>query len=374
MTDTHRYLNNLTPLRGIAALWVAAYHFEISVVGFFYPPNTMLLSKGYLMVDLFFIMSGFIIRHVYGQRFKTQLKTTDLKRFVIARFARIYPLHFFTLLYMVFDVAMSHEWNLVNDPAAIPTHLLLLQSFGLHKLSTWNRLSWSLSAEWAAYMLFPLLALLFGRKKHLAYYLLPPLIIIAYFALLYWLPPAGIGNADRLILHKLDVTYDYGFLRGIAGFSAGMLLYDLYMDEKIRRWLSKDITAAIFTLITLYCMHKGVNDLLVVLSFTGIVLSYATNDGGLHRLLSTKPMQHIGRVSYSIYLIQAIAMSFFTIGLDLLNINRSPQYFATLSFLPIFLYIIAYLTFLTILSTVTYYGIENPCRNYINRTYIPSPV
>ena len=366
----HVYLNNLTPLRGMAALWVAAYHFEISTIGSSHYDHSLLLGKGYLMVDLFFIMSGFIIRHVYGDSFSRRITIPDFRRFIVARFARIYPLHFFTLTFLIVMAFFTGEWNWVNDPNAIPTNLLLLQSFGVNRLSTWNRVSWSISAEWAAYMIFPLLAFLINRTPRITLPILPFLIILTYIALLYWLPPAGIGNADRLLLHKLDVTYDYGFLRGIAGFLVGMLCYGLYNQFPTRSFFSKDSMGMLCIAATLLLMHKGSNDLFLIPAFSGLTVSFAANAGILHKFCSFKPMQFVGKVSYSIYLIQAIAMLFYTFVLEFSGLTGILPPLSTTSFLPRLLYTITYLVFLVGLSSATYYGVENPCRNYINRNYL----
>ncbi|HLA58321.1 MAG TPA: acyltransferase family protein, partial [Puia sp.] len=73
MQPTHKYLSNLTPLRGIAALWVVVFHFSEIVAKFVSTQYSRLLTKGYLMVDLFFILSGFIMIHVYRKKFQSGL-------------------------------------------------------------------------------------------------------------------------------------------------------------------------------------------------------------------------------------------------------------------------------------------------------------
>jgi peptidoglycan/LPS O-acetylase OafA/YrhL len=160
MKQTHKYLSNLTPLRGIAALWVVVFHFQILVVQFVLPSQTRLLAKGYLMVDLFFIMSGFIICHVYQEGFKDGLAPGVIRRFIVARFARIYPLHFFTLIVLIIAVAVLNRWSRIDDPKAIASNFLLLHSFGINKSFTWNVPSWNISSEWWAYMVFPALTFL----------------------------------------------------------------------------------------------------------------------------------------------------------------------------------------------------------------------
>jgi len=363
----HPYLDNLTPLRGFAALWVAAYHFRMSLPGFARFSITTVLEKGYMMVDLFFIMSGFIIYHVYGSSFSRSPANPVLKKYLIARFARTYPLHFFTLTLLVVMTWVSGQWSLVDDPAAIPTQIFLLQSFGIHKLSTWNRVSWSLSAEWASYIVFPVLSIFLARNRKLASLLLSAIIITIYVALLYWIPPKGIGNAQRLILHQLDVTYDYGFLRGLAGFTLGMLCYELYTNVRSRQFFSSDAVAGVFIVMTFFYMYMGVNDLLLITAFAGLTLCFASNCGYLHKLCSLHSLQLIGKVSYSIYLIQWFIATFFTGFLQLPAFNGILPPLETTSFLVGTLYEIIYLLLLIGFSCLTYYSIETPFRNYINR-------
>src|SRR5258708_40084565 len=116
---------NLTNLRGIAAVWVVLFHFQSLIVQVILPQQTKLVAKGYLMVDLFFIMSGFIICHVYQQSFQAGLTAGSFRRFIVARFARIYPLHLFTLLFLIILIAATKNWNPVNDPKAIPSNIFL---------------------------------------------------------------------------------------------------------------------------------------------------------------------------------------------------------------------------------------------------------
>src|SRR5690242_8734378 len=95
------YISNLTPLRGFAALLVVIYHFEEIIGRFVNASDSMFIRKSYLMVDLFFVMSGFIIFHVYNSNFKKSIDQHLFSKFLVARFARIYPLHFFMLLISV---------------------------------------------------------------------------------------------------------------------------------------------------------------------------------------------------------------------------------------------------------------------------------
>src|SRR5664279_2310567 len=156
-----QFISNLTPIRGIAALFVAIFHFEIVMVLFLPRDVSRFFSKCYLMVDLFFIMSGFIIYHVYGHFFEESIQRASFYKYIRARLARVYPLHIFTLILTIILVTSQHfVWDKLFEINAIPTHVFMLQSFGLHSIYTWNVPAWSISAEFAAYIIFPVFAFL----------------------------------------------------------------------------------------------------------------------------------------------------------------------------------------------------------------------
>jgi peptidoglycan/LPS O-acetylase OafA/YrhL len=365
MQPSHRYLSNLTPLRGIAALWVVVFHFSEIVAKFVSTDKSLLLTKGYLMVDLFFIMSGFIIYHVYQQNFQSGVSARSFRQFIVARFARVYPLHFFTLLILVLLVGATGGWNEVQSKAAIPTNLLLIHSFGIHKIFTWNVPSWSISAEWWAYMLFPLLAIFIYRKKTLSIGVLALSIIVIYLALMFWLPRVNIFDPTAPARQNLDVTFDYGYLRGIAGFTAGMLLYKAYEAGFFKEIFQKDITAVIVMLLSILTMHFGWNDGFNIILFAAIVYVFAFNNGKLHAVCNYRLPQYLGKISYSIYLMQLFPLLAIFMGLKLPGLVYN-KFSATTTFWTGAGYCIVYMMLVIGLASLTYYTIEKPCRKYIN--------
>ncbi|NJN33704.1 MAG: acyltransferase [Saprospiraceae bacterium] len=303
---------NLTPLRGIAALMVAVYHFDSVVANFLNKHHSMLIEKCYLMVDLFFIMSGFIILHVYGTTFTESIAKKDYLKFIGARFARVYPLHFFTLLLSIAVFYGLHKpenpVNPVNNPMAIPTHLLLLHSFGIHKTFTWNVPSWSISAEWWAYMLFPFLALFLAKYNKKAIIILSGISIALYFSIPYLLPRVNPIIPALPVPHDLNVTYDYGYIRGLAGFIAGMITYTLFQRKETAKYLDNDFVSTLLILLTISLFHFGVNDLVIVFVLMLLVLAIALNKKRVSSLLKFRPLQYLGDISYSIYLTHGTAM------------------------------------------------------------------
>ena len=292
MKPQPNYIPNLTPLRGFAALMVVVYHFEELVAMIVRPETSMIIRKGYLMVDLFFVMSGFVMLHVYGSSFGKAISWLAFTRFIKARFARLYPLHLFTLLLPIAFFYGTHQPpSPIENPAAIPTHLLLLQSFGIHNIFTWNVPSWSISAEWWAYMLFPLLAFLLGKNKKLTTFSMVLLAAVLYVSVMYILPRVNPFVPTIPVPHNLDVTYDYGFLRGLAGLMAGMVTYTFYQNKLLLRFFGKDIAGLMCVALTIAALHFGVNDFFYIPVFMLLVLGIAANEGEMHRICMLKPLQ-----------------------------------------------------------------------------------
>src|SRR5690348_79706 len=142
-----RYLPSLTPLRGIAALYVVLFHLtragaDPSVPGFF--------LRGYLGVDLFFILSGFVLAHVYAREFLADRSGRAIGAFLWTRVARLYPVHIFVLGVLV----IGHAARDMPTLTLLGNFLLILVPWPVEPL---NSMAWSLSAEWYAYLLFPVM-------------------------------------------------------------------------------------------------------------------------------------------------------------------------------------------------------------------------
>ena len=364
------YLSNLTPLRGIAALLVAVFHFEMAMGRFVPAKTTMFFEKSYLMVDLFFVMSGFIMLHVYGSSFSRSLEKENVRHFFVARFARTYPLHLFTLLLLVLIVRYLTNWGNppipLEQPRDILPNVFLLQSFGVCHIYNWNIPSWSISAEWGAYLLFPLLALWINRSRTMASVLLSLFVLTAYGCIMYVLPRVNPLSPLTPVPHNLNTTFDYGYLRGIAGFVIGMLIYQLYQWEKLRSFFGSDRTTVVITLLVIAALHFAVNDALVVFLFAALVLNFAINNGTLHRVCNHRIPQYLGNISYSIYLMQIFPQEPFSHGWRLPGVTGSSRGKFNIDFGPGLLYCVIYLVLLVALASITYYLIERPCRRYIN--------
>jgi peptidoglycan/LPS O-acetylase OafA/YrhL len=260
------YLSNLTPLRGIAALLTVIFHVDLFLGGgnvLLKFKDSFLINRMYLMVDFFFVLSGFIMCHVYAKRFITSVSTNEFKRFTIARFARVYPLHLFTLLYCILLYSLfllaggvdTSPISLVsNDFKTIPSHLLLLHSMNVNEWFTWNNASWSISTEWWMYMLFPFLVKPFSKLNAIGRTLVVFACFIGYLAITFWIVPIvteptsiPFVRVDPALL-TINVSYQYGFLRCLFGFVLGMMVYQYYVEEAAKKIFASGYTFLILTL------------------------------------------------------------------------------------------------------------------------------
>lgn len=372
---THKveYLSSLTALRGIAALLVAVFHFEMAVARFVPAAQSMFFEKCYLMVDLFFIMSGFIMLHVYSSEFKNNIQAKSLKNFLVARFARVYPLHLFSLLLLVVIVRWLTDWGnppiLLEQPADILPNIFLLHSFGFTKIYSWNIPSWSISAEWAAYLLFPIIALCMNKKKAITVILLALFIVVAYYSIMYLLPRKNPINPAIPVPHNLNTTFDYGYIRGIAGFITGLLVYLLYELRAFRKAFSSDIVCLLIILAITLSMHFALNDSVTVLLFAMLVLSFTANNGRIAKFCNRKIPQFLGDISYSVYLMQIFLQEPFSHGIYLPGITGIGRGKQNIDFSSGVLYCITYLILLIMISYISYQWVERPSRRFINRIW-----
>jgi peptidoglycan/LPS O-acetylase OafA/YrhL len=364
------YLSNLTPLRGLAAILVAVFHFEMTIGRFVPAGTTMFFEKSYLMVDLFFVLSGFIMLHVYGRAFDGVLQRGQLRHFLVARFARTYPLHLFTLLLLVLMVRYLTNWGnppiVLEQPRDILPNVFLLQSFGVCHIYNWNIPSWSISAEWGAYLLFPFLTLWISRQRKLAPILLAIGVGVAWCCIEYVLPRKNPLNPAIPVPHNLNATFDYGWLRGVAGFSAGMIMYQLYRLSGVDRVIGSDTASVLILLLVAAGLHFAINDALVVVLFAALVLNFALNNGALHRVCNNRVLQYLGDISYSIYLMQIFLQEPFSHGFRLPGVTGNARGKFNIDFWPGLGYCLIYLVLLVGLATVTYFLVERPCRKWIN--------
>ena len=288
-------LKPLTALRFAAALWVVSYHYWPHLAGVATPG---LVANGYLGVELFFVLSGFILSHVYLESFGEG--RFHYGKFLWARIARVYPLHIAVLaglgaLAVAATVAgMTLGTGLVNW-AALPANLLMLHAWGLAPAAAWNHPSWSISAEWFAYLSFPAFAWLAWRLKDR-----PNLALMGALILLIGLYDIFEALAGFPLT---SATFRWGALRIVPCFAYGVAIHLMWRAATIRTRPQAKAWSAAFAVMIVALAQFGAPDAASVAVFGGLILALASLTSTGSKLLSGRVGVYLGEVSYAVYMV-----------------------------------------------------------------------
>ena len=289
----------LTALRGLAAWWIVAYHFK-EALGL--PAGSVLgrfVASGPLAVDLFFVMSGFVIALSYQDAILPVRKRVVLW-FLGLRLARIYPLHFvMCVAFLLNPLAIAlFSSNPVPgdryDPGYYVLSLVLMQNWGFTSSLAWNGPAWSISTEWGAYIVFPVLA--FAAARWVVSTLHAAAAALVLLALL-----AALGAATASIPNEVERV---GLIRCILEFSLGMVACQAW---RFRKGVGPHgglllAAAGLGTFATGIGLGAPAY-LYAPAGFTFLVLSLTDRHALPARILSHSVIVRIGEVSYSTYLV-----------------------------------------------------------------------
>ncbi len=377
--------------RGVAALMIAVYHFQAVST----PRHTQFLHNAWLFVDLFFVLSGFVIAANYRHRLADGF---GVGRFLMLRMGRLYPLHVLVLLsFVATETVLAVAGNQLpgsgrdhftgqTEPIGILTSLLLIQGIGFSDGQTWNHVAWSISTEMWAYVVFAWLAVHYAKRLELA--MLALIAVTIAFVLPEQLRPTGI--------HRF-----VDFARCLYGFALGVLLQSLYArlsePSVSSNAPANAISSATFTLLELAALVVAIAfvqfaphlpaHLLAPLAFAPTVFIYAFDRGLISRILQTRFFVLLGLLSYSIYMIHPFLQSRIMLpiglalqkvsGLPLLHHNESISKFEFVWGRQEWegnLATVIMLALLLTASHVTYHLIEAPGRDAIRRFVSQRPV
>jgi peptidoglycan/LPS O-acetylase OafA/YrhL len=370
------YLSNLTPMRGIAALLTVVYHVNLFVGGVLVT-FTPLMNQMHLMVDFFFVLSGFIMMHVYGKWFSEGVTVALFKKFTIARFARVYPLHFFTLAFTILLLTITAAkgaprvpiLELENSWFSVLTNVLLLHSMNLHGWFSWVHASWSISTEWWMYMVFPFLVVPANKLGSAGRIVVTVLCFVGYVIIMLWIVPL-VTTPEEIPFVKIppdaltiNVAYQYGFLRCFFGFVLGMMMYKGYVEGWGKSWLGNGLTLVLLGIGFFTALHFVLPEVFSAMFFPFMLLSAAYGSSGMNRLFSTKVMQNIGDWSFSIYLThQPLIFALIKIPAMFDNTYAPPP----LDTLAAWIICLIFLAITLLISSLTYRFVEVPARKWIN--------
>jgi peptidoglycan/LPS O-acetylase OafA/YrhL len=275
------------------------------------------VGKGYLWVEFFFALSGFVLTYVYASRAAEFWSGKAYLPFLKARIARLYPLQLFmllTILAMVIGLralAAAHgyvsiydtRWHPINTWQSFIANLFLVQGWNLFPYLSWNGASWFVSVEWLLCLLFPVWMWIATGRWYVAL-----LLLIAGGVALGFLATTG---------HGLDLTFHNGIFRGAAAFGIGVGFAMLYRDTKTRAEALPDYVFSLAQALVLAALWWAIyrtgwahrpEDIYTVLPETALVYVLAFDRGFLARFFQMRLPQFFGEISYAVYMGQTAVL------------------------------------------------------------------
>lgn len=282
--------------RGICACLVALVHVPVAhglhaVTAF----NNM-----QLFVDFFFVLSGFVICHAYGQKLT---EPAGAANFMIRRFGRVWPLHAVILSgFLVVELAKLAASFVVQVPldgvpfatnhswTTLVSNLALTQAFNLHGMTSWNSPAWSIGVEFYTYAVFAFIVLSDGPRR-------------SNFA---GLAAFGLLGVVTFSPDWLFTTHDFGMFRCLYGFFLGCFVYEVRRRHPVVMGTRVETLALVTLVIFLLSTGRDATSLAAPVIFALLVYVFAAEQGAISRALHAKPAQSLGLWSYSIYIVHML--------------------------------------------------------------------
>lgn len=339
----------LTSLRGIAALIVVFFHIKHYFTSYVFGISWV-INNGYLAVDFFFVLSGFILAYTYHKNFKL-LSTSEYFHFLVKRLARIYPLHLTMLIvFSVIPILLVLTGRDVDQNRfglnALIAKLLLIDVWGMGDEFSWNVPSWSISAEFAAYLMFPLIMFVGIRLSVRDAVVALGLLTLSIMLIFHQFGIESIGAG----------TSRLGIFRCVLEFSMGVTIFCIKQRLQNLHGTPSRLINYMALITFIVCAYLDLyNYLYVPLVFSSIILGMTGYYGVVHRFLETQWLILLGEISYSIYLTHYFIRDFLTMWL-LKNDEVA-------SWAWIVLYILTTILF----SLLTYKIVEVPSRAFLTK-------
>ena len=354
-------IDSMTGMRSLAAIWVILFHSLAGKVDGFFGGFIDCGARG---VDVFFVLSGFIMMHVYGRKLRDFAAATA-RDFYWKRFAKIYPSHLAVLLGFVAVVAIGSLLHLNFDRAPYSLEKFLYQVFllngiGITDSGGWNFVSWTISSEFVAYLVFPLLAPLIARLSTRQSMAAAIGIIFLMFGLAY-----SINDGTTYFL-----PWNLTLSRILSEFLLGALTYKLYRHP----WLAASgriLAPALFMAIAITAglVKAPMLDGYLVALFTLFIIALAHDTKSLFaRSLQHPVLVYLGEISYSTYLVQNLI--FVLLGVAY---KKVPALATLTAEHPALLFAIPLVISLSA-GALLYTYVEGPCQQLIRRRMQPVTV
>jgi len=360
------YFHSLTSLRGLAALWVAIGHISWTLPSSFLVLIFPIIRQGYLAVDFFFILSGFILAHAY--KIHTIDNLSKYFEFCKKRIFRILPIHIFILVvFGILYVFLTKNGIIlpgIYDIKAFLAEFFLLQIFPFfteNYFFSWNYPSWTLVLELWYFIFLTGIIILFNkiRRKYLPIKIeletKRKIFIGIAFGLMIILISIPILQQSPSFID--DPNFFNSIIRSGIEFILGFFIYQAFLVRKFS--LNKNQTYAVYALLLFGLLGWFFVPRLYIITYSIlliplILIASLEKESKIHKILTHPSLIHLGNISYSLYIIHGPIER--VIAVIYQNLNPS-------KFNTIFLYLIFIVTTL-LLSHLAYKYIEKPFIDY----------
>jgi peptidoglycan/LPS O-acetylase OafA/YrhL len=348
----------LTGVRGVAAVVIVAYHFGKFHLDRNNGVNVWSVPHGYMPVDMFFMLSGFVIGYVYKDAFVSE-PWKNYQAFLIKRVARLYPAYLAICALYALKIAagLTGEETFARYSALdMVGNLLMLVGWGLH-IYPLIGVSWASSAELGSYFAAPVLMRYTLRQGIAAW---AGCVFLSMLAI-YLISISGEGYTGPLDVVSVDSFLP--LVRAVAGFTLGLatLRFAGYLDR-----LSATVQDALVIIILALIIAAAVlitDDLLVYLLFIPFIAILSRDGRAAQLLFGNKLVYHLGVISYSIYLIHPLFLTF---------AERSTRHFGSTLTAYVACVLVSFAA-IWLLSYLSYRFVEIPGRQFITGWFAAKP-
>ena len=365
---------SLNGLRFILAIWIAYFH-----VGHMFDEHGFgmlpILRLGVSRVDVFFVLSGFVLSHVYWAQ---RTKPFNFLDFMVARLARIYPMYLLALgliiAYLSVGFVLGKQGDTIYPLSDLFKCLFFLQAVGLTETNSWNFPAWAVAAEMGGYLAFPLFIIAAKLTKSMPYILLGLALVCVFWVEIF------LKNYAQLDLYR--TTNDWAVLRGASVMFCGVAARSVLNVFKPGALMSVvTIIASICVIVTAALYQSGVNvnhpipdaltspftAILNLASVPFVAFGAAFLMIGLARLdelnissgLEGEKMQELGNWSYVIFILHAPIYTILAQGLDIIGYEFIAGPISSIAF-----------TLMAVaVAGPIYHYIEKPARTFIRNSW-----
>jgi len=345
----------LTGVRGVAAAVIVVYHFGDVQLATGGTGSFFRIHYGYLLVDMFFMLSGYVMALNYRETFQ-HLTGKVFANFMLKRVARLYPAYFIIGLFYIAKIAAGLSGEKLDMYSAWDWfgNLFMLSGWGLYIFPVIG-VAWAASAEMGSYLLLPLL-MPWTQSKHRWIALLA---VVAALVGIYAVSITGRGSGGPLDVVNGNSLYP--MLRAVCGFAIGLAIFrfgDLVDRLSVT---TQDMLVIALPLAIIAVGVADASDRLMYLLYIPLV-AVLSRDGRMAQLLFGNALVYrLGIISYSIYLIHPLFVSF-TI--------RTWRHFGQIGWVYVVASLVAFAIIL-VLAELSYRFIEMPGRSWITKRFIP---